>query len=563
MIRPTRSIRSKLLAFVGALIACSTLASALLVYNYSRDLLEPRLTAQLADTVAYFKADIEGSLRVHGQNLNTWARLGLMRELVVTDIDKTVSAFLLQLQTDYDSYAEISAYGRDGVCIASSSPARIGIRDPRAAVIGTANHIDVETVSADDGTLSVVLAATIPDPDQERTQIGSLRAVLHPRVFASFVAPRSEHRGISVRLADGGGHTIAGRLAPPDVAAFVESAAIELGSGPAWRITAAMPREMVAAPIRALRNRVFAIGAAVTLLGLVLAALLSASLTRPINELTLTTSRIASTGVLEAIPATLSTDEVGDLTRSFQTMVDNLSAAREKLVQSAKLALLGEMSAGLAHEVRTPLGIVRNAAQLLQRRMQRSGDKEGVEFAGFICEETDRLNAVVTDMLDVARPAATEKSPTDTIAVVERAAAFLESHAETAGVRVLTQAESPVAEIIADGNQVYQAVLNLLLNAIQACRRDGVVTVRIRNHQDGVEVQIRDTGCGIPEELCDHLFAPFTTRRDGGIGLGLAIVARIVEAHSGTVTAAAGDHGGSVFTMWLPTGKASEHGAAK
>ena len=134
---------------------------------------------------------------------------------------------------------------------------------------------------------------------------------------------------------------------------------------------ATIPTDLALAPVRHVRNRVLLFGSAVTIAGLALAWLLATNIARPIDRLTQITTRIAEQGSLERIPDPTSHDEVGALTRAFQRMVENISAAHEDLVQSAKLAFLGELSAGIAHEIRTPLGIIKNSARCRRDRHAR------------------------------------------------------------------------------------------------------------------------------------------------------------------------------------------------
>jgi two-component system sensor histidine kinase HydH len=555
MTRFSQSFQAKLLASAAGILAASTLVSGLLAYQFSRNLLQPRLTDQLVTVVASTKSDIESALHVHAQNLKTWAGLDLMRELIVSDIDKTVSAFLSALHQDYGTYSEISAFGTDATCIASSDPFRIGGDGPAPELAPQNGKIRVRTVAREGQPARVELLTAIPSPSGTGGPIGTLRATLSPFLLEGIVTPSLDSPESWVALSDSSGSVMAGRLPTLDEDAFQRGAQIHQGEdilGADWSLVAAMPRSVVAGPIARLRNSIFLAGGLVGLLGVIVAWLLSRSLLVPIQELTETTSRIAATGRREAIPAPRSADEVGNLTRSFQTMMDNLAAADERLIQSSKLAFLGEMAAGLAHEIRTPLGIMKNAAQLLERKLKRYNDDEALEYTVFIREEVDRLNAVVTDMLDVARPAHPDNSLIALDGIVDRAVAFLGAQATAAGVTIQTEHQQAPLHMTGDGGQLYQAVLNLTLNASQACSRGDNVLVETLIDNDEAVVRVTDTGCGIPEKFRERLFVPFTTRRDGGIGLGLAIVARIAASHGGRVDSAPRPNGGSVFTMSLP-----------
>jgi len=224
------------------------------------------------------------------------------------------------------------------------------------------------------------------------------------------------------------------------------------------------------------------------------------------------------------------------------------------MVRTSKLAFLGEMAAGMAHEIRTPLGIIRNAAQLLERRMDAAGDSEAGEWAVFIREESDRLARVVTELLDFVKPVPPMKSEVELDALARRAAGLLAAEAANRGVTIeVTEAASPVV-VPCDADQIHQVCLNLLMNALQASPRGSSVRVSVESRGNTAALLVRDRGNGIPAAIVDRLFEPFTSQRDGGIGLGLAIVRRIVRAHGGEVTARNRTGGGAKFVVTLPIG---------
>jgi two-component system sensor histidine kinase HydH len=206
----------------------------------------------------------------------------------------------------------------------------------------------------------------------------------------------------------------------------------------------------------------------------------------------------------------------------------------------------------MAHEIRTPLGIIRNAAQLLERRMLAAGDAEAGEWAVFIREESDRLARVVTDLLDYVRPSEPKKSKVDLDALVRRIVGFLGSEAAKRGVRLELEAVPVPVEVACDADQIHQVCLNLIMNAIQACPRGGWVRIFTRRDDGEARLVVRDNGHGIPAEMVGRLFEPFATRSEGGIGLGLAIVRRIVRGHGGEVTARNLAEGGAEFVVVLP-----------
>jgi signal transduction histidine kinase len=191
---------------------------------------------------------------------------------------------------------------------------------------------------------------------------------------------------------------------------------------------------------------------------------------------------------------------------------------------------MGAMAAGLAHEVRTPLSVIRASAEMLSRRMA-AGSREG-ELASFVLEESDRLSRLVDDLLAYARPREPVAQPTDLATIADRAVRAQQIRGEAGKLEV--QLES--APVSADPEQVYQVALNLLSNALLASPAQASVTIRTWRRGNDAMLEILDRGGGIPPEDLDRIWIPFFSRRAGGTGLGLPIVRRIVEAHRGSVT---------------------------
>jgi signal transduction histidine kinase len=209
------------------------------------------------------------------------------------------------------------------------------------------------------------------------------------------------------------------------------------------------------------------------------------------------------------------------------------------------------MSAGIAHEIRNPLGIISSSAQLLGKRL--AGTEPGVgQMLGIIQEETARLNGLITDFLAFGRPARPHRQPVEIGALVRKAVEHLQGMAQQRGVRVA--AELPSAELPAsvDPDMVQQVLLNLLLNALDATPAGGEVTVSLRVEDGALRLEVRDTGCGIAEGSLSKIFNPFFTTKEKGTGLGLANAHRMVEAHGGEISVRSAPGRGSVFTVRLP-----------
>jgi PAS domain S-box-containing protein len=234
-----------------------------------------------------------------------------------------------------------------------------------------------------------------------------------------------------------------------------------------------------------------------------------------------------------------------DLRRSYE----KLALAQRKLIQKERLAALGELSAVVAHEVRNPLGVIFNSLGSLRRLLQPQGDAR--VLLDIVGEEADRLNRIVRDLLDFARPVTPVLRPEPLQRVVEEAVAAALAEGGSA-VEVAHDVGQDLPSVPMDAHLVRQAVLNVAANAIQAMPRGGRLTVRIRRDPLGVLVELEDTGPGIPDEIRTRIFEPFFTTKASGTGLGLAVVKRIVDGHGGEISVSARPAGGTVVQLRFP-----------
>jgi signal transduction histidine kinase len=228
----------------------------------------------------------------------------------------------------------------------------------------------------------------------------------------------------------------------------------------------------------------------------------------------------------------------------------------EQLNEAQRLATLGKMVAAVSHEIKNPLGIVRSTAEILSSRIGKvAPGHEGL--ANIIMEETIRLDAIVREFLDFARPRELKREPVSLNEVVERVLRFMEPEFKQKSVFLRRQLDPNLPETLMDGEQVYQVVFNLVFNAIQAMPYGGdlVVSSRLDDEQHQVGLEITDTGVGIEQEKLEQLFAPFYTDKSRGTGLGLSIARSIVEKHGGRITVISAPGEGSTFTVTLPAGQ--------
>ena len=237
----------------------------------------------------------------------------------------------------------------------------------------------------------------------------------------------------------------------------------------------------------------------------------------------------------------------------YKQTADELAAANKSLVEaeaavrrSERLAALGQLSAGLAHELRNPLGSIKGSADLLERTASRDGgDTMAKELAHIISSEVDRTNSLVTRFLNFARPLEPRRETVDIREVIDRAVSRTDAE-------VVRQYAGSLPRLSIDPQLMEQVFLNLVTNAAQASEPGEPVTIRTREANGQAEVSVIDHGCGIPEDKLETIFNPFVTTKKNGVGLGLAIVAKIVDGHGGKMAVESEPGKGSTFRVLLP-----------
>ena len=234
------------------------------------------------------------------------------------------------------------------------------------------------------------------------------------------------------------------------------------------------------------------------------------------------------------------------------TTSQDLLAAQEAVRRSERLAALGQLTAGLAHELRNPMGTMKVSADMLARQV---GDQEPVvqELASYISSEVDRTNSLISRFLEFARPLKAMKTQCDVNQLVETSVHRLEREkGGSSGVGVHLNLAPDLKPILADGELLERAVSNLVVNAMQASPVGSTVTVKTRATSSGAEISVIDRGSGIRPEDREQIFNPFFTTKKDGVGLGLAIVSKIVDEHGGRLHLESEVGKGSFFRIELP-----------
>ncbi|MDD3620406.1 MAG: ATP-binding protein [Desulfobulbaceae bacterium] len=231
------------------------------------------------------------------------------------------------------------------------------------------------------------------------------------------------------------------------------------------------------------------------------------------------------------------------------TQIRRLQATVQK---QEKMAAIGNLAAGIAHEVRNPLSSIKGYAVYFGSLF--ADDSEKKKAAEVMSAEVDRLNRVISELLELARPSDIKPTPTDLSFLLASSLRLVRQEAEAAGVRITTAIDPDIGPCSLDPDRITQVLINLYINGIQAMPAGGELQITASQTDTGVLIAVADTGTGIPVEAGDKIFDPYYTTKTTGTGLGLAVVRKIVEAHDGTVEVRS-DARGALFTIHLPCRK--------
>lgn len=230
---------------------------------------------------------------------------------------------------------------------------------------------------------------------------------------------------------------------------------------------------------------------------------------------------------------TPSDDELGELAKSFNSMISELEDKMREHVRLSRLAATGELSAMLAHEIKNPLNSIQGAASYINENFKGSLI---TEFVTIITEEVLRINRLITNLLNFAKPTTPQMSFSDINSVVNSTADLVSKMYKDKDVRIDISLDTTTPLILIDQNQIKQVLLNLLINALDATERGGTVRISTEAMNGNIRVCVADSGKGINKEDIDRIFDPFFTTKTIGTGLGLTIAQKIVKEHGGDMT---------------------------
>jgi signal transduction histidine kinase len=279
---------------------------------------------------------------------------------------------------------------------------------------------------------------------------------------------------------------------------------------------------------------------------------------RPMQELQEKMSRLGKGDFGVSVSFAKQNDEIGDLGRDFNRMVEQLNASREEIERlhrtqmsrAEHLATLGELATGLAHEIRNPLAGIAGVVEIVGRDLPASSPARAV--VKDVRQEISQINRILTDLLETARPRQPQIKPSDLNTTVEHTVMLARQQAFSKPIKIEFHAASGLSEVEHDSDQIHQVLLNLLLNAIQAIDGPGNIRVDVMEFQKQAAIVVADSGRGIAPENLPNIFRPFFTTKGNGTGLGLSLAHRIVEDHRGRIEVTSEIGKGSKFTVLLP-----------
>ncbi|WP_292841339.1 sensor histidine kinase [Methylotenera sp.] len=502
--------------------------------------------------------------RLH--NTASWSQLEIMQDTRIGDVDKRLSKFLSDLKNSYHNiYNELYVLDKQGLVIASSDSSAIGKpRNNNTAWLTT--KIQSNTLQLAPVANNQLLISTEIKDMFDGSKLGTLVAAFNWQQISSILESAvSGRRGAA--LFDSNHVIISKTKSWPDVQASdnisttSKSSGYQGFNGFTWQVIISQHRSDALAPIRRMAYIFLGLLIATIALASLIAIPIAKTLSKPLSNLTMFANNfirdqnntIASRNGINAktdVKNLIEPLEITALSNAFSKMIEDLERSKENLTRAAKLAVVGEMAAAMSHEIRTPLGILRSSAQVLLREPKISA--EGREVCGFIISETERLNKLVSALINSAKPRLPEFKSTNIAELAQQCVAMLRIQADQKQIELTCEA-SENATVLCDSEQIKQVLLNLLLNAIQVLPEGGKILLRVSTANNQAFIVVADNGHGIPDEQRSEVFEPFFSKRSGGIGLGLAIVKQIVMAHHGNISVhRSALLGGAEFRLHLP-----------
>ncbi len=301
---------------------------------------------------------------------------------------------------------------------------------------------------------------------------------------------------------------------------------------------------------------------AILLIAAMVNRVVSKMILRSIKEIENMAKSISS-GNFKKIKTSPPKDELGSIIHAINAMSDELKNREEELIQSKKLASIGILIAGVAHEINNPLNNISMVAQTYMDLYEKLTKEQRIEFMEKVEIQTERIKTIVNNLLDFAKPKEPTLIMTDMSTLIRQTLKLVQNMLEISNIETELDLAQNLPLVYVDVHQMQQVLVNIIVNAIQAMSTHGILSINTRfSKKDNiVETDIKDTGKGIPVEFLPHLFDPFfSTKDEGGTGLGLWVSYGIIKKHDGSIKVESSPGSGTVFTIQLPI--LSKKGAA-
>jgi two-component system, NtrC family, sensor histidine kinase HydH len=542
------SIRKMLLiAFLLAGLLPALLVSMLSFYQ-ARTALRTEIKHDLQTTGKAVGEHIDRILFERVQNVRSWSQLAIMQDMQIGDIDKRLSIFLEETRDSYASqYVAIDVVDLQSSIIASSNAQHINHRLSTPPVWFSFRDNDQPiTIFHLQNNQLMISAPIISDVTLHPT--GYLVATFNWSVIQNLLNHAAQH-ATELALFDNTARVLAQSTNWSQPRYNLHTNVPMQSTLPiyGWEVKLSKAHDVAVAPVHRLGLIFFIVLVVILFFSLILVRPIAKRFTQPLDELLRFVKQLRQPDAEK--PLLSGPAEVQALNQAFTKMAADLNESEQQLTRAAKLAVVGEMAAAMSHEVRTPLGIMRSSADVLKREPTLSDD--GKEVLGFIVSETERLNKLVSSLIDSARPRLPSKTPLELQSHLQHVCDMLQKQAQDKHIQLSLNAPEQVT-IQVDQDQMTQIMLNLIVNAIQILPDHGQVTVSLFHDQHFAHLSVADNGPGVPPAQQGYLFEAFFTQRAGGVGLGLAVVKQIVEAHGGTITYSTSPWQGAQFNLALP-----------
>ena len=562
----------------------------------TRSLLEEEIGRNLSSDASMLMEQVDMLMFERMQNVHSWSHLDVMQEGRIGDIDKRLSQFLAEVDQGYEGmYLELFFADNQNLITAASKPDLFG----RLKNFSNTNENKVKVpngeVFIEDSLLSeqpayeqakIVIRAPVPNR-YTSGDIGNLYGLFNMQQIFRLLdnASKSSTGDRYIVILDREGRAIASSsaLRKPEfllkpvfanwrpknnetlfvhdgkpvtdskvLAGFASSNGYQGYVQMGWSILIFQNTTRAFLPVRQLWILFTVVVIATLFLAFLSSHWISGRIAQPLSRLAHWVREVRYFEK-QTPPHFGGTLEISELESAFGDMLRELERYRDHVIQTAKLAVVGEMAAIMAHEVRTPLGILSTSAQWLQKEQNLS--PEGKEMAQFILDESARLNRLITMLLECARPREPQMREHHIHEIIIRAVDLLTVQANRKNLRIEQQLDANNPIIRCDFELLTQVFLNIIHNAIQIVPDNGLIHIVTTKGSAHITIKIADNGPGIGEDDYQRLFDPFFTKREGGVGLGLTVTRQIVLAHEGEISAAASEWGGACFTVLLPINK--------